>query len=52
MSISSFARDKQNRIRVCLPEAGIGDVVDKVKRCLAAEGTNPIVFLSVGGNDV
>ena len=45
-------RDRKNRISVCLPGAGIGDVGDRVGRCLAGEGVKPIVCLSAGGNDI
>lgn len=46
------SRDRQNRTRVCLPGAGIGDVADRVEACMVGEGTQPIVFLSAGGNDL
>ena len=45
-------KDRKNRISVCLPGAGIGDVGDRVGRCLAGEGVKPIVCLSAGGNDI
>ena len=46
------ARDRKNRSRVCLPGAGIGRVSDRLDTSLKNDGTNPIVFLSAGGNDL
>ena len=45
-------KDRKNRTRVCMPGARIGDVVDKLGKCLAGEGVKPVVCLSAGGNDV
>ena len=46
------AKDRSRRTRVCFPGAGVGDVSDRLVRCMAGEGTRPIVCLSVGTNDV
>ena len=46
------ARDRKRRTRVCFPGAGIGHVAERLDRVLSGEGTNPVVCLSVGGNDI
>ena len=46
------ARDSSSRMCVCLPGAGVGDVVDRLDSVLAGEGVAPTVCFSVGGNDV
>ena len=45
-------RDRQCRIRLCLPGAGIGEVCDRLDSCLDDKGIKPIVCLSAGGNDL
>ena len=37
---------------MCLPEAWIADISDRLEACMTDEGIRPIVCLSVRGNDV
>lgn len=46
------ARDRGNRLRVCYPGAGIGDIINNMNDIMAGNGNNPIICISVGGNDV
>ena len=50
---SEFCRaDRGSRTVACFPGAGVRDVSVRMDRLLAGEGEEPIVCLSVGGNDV
>ncbi|MPC53700.1 hypothetical protein E2C01_047598 [Portunus trituberculatus] len=44
-------KDRRRTTRVCLLAAGIGQINAQLDTCLA-DGTKPIVFLSVGGSDI
>ena len=46
------ARDARRRMCVCLPGAGVGDVVDRLEGVLGGEGVAPTVCISAGGNDI
>ena len=46
------ARDAERRMCVCLPGAGVGDVVERLDGVLKGEGFAPTVCISAGGNDI
>ena len=45
-------RDAERRMCVCLPGAGVGDVVERLDGVLRGEGVAPVVCISAGGNDI
>ena len=48
----AFCGKNKNRMRVCLPGAGVGDIIDRMDNILSGNGNKPIICLSAGGNDI
>lgn len=46
------SRGGKRWMSVCLPGAGVGDVVERSEGVLAGEGVAPTVCISAGGNDI
>ena len=44
--------DLKNKVRVCLPGAGIGHISDGVDAYRKGEDSKPVVFFCAGGNDL